>query len=67
VSRIILPSTGRLSSPEADMTDPAPPPSLKRVWIWALVLIVVVWIVYAVTGGTSTPSSPTTAEAPAQR
>jgi hypothetical protein len=48
------------------MTDPAPQRSLTRVWIWALVLIVVVWIVYVVTGGTSTPSSPTTTNAPAQ-
>jgi hypothetical protein len=49
------------------MSDPAPQRSLRRVWIWALVLIVVVWIVYAVTGGTSTPSRPTTADAPDQR
>jgi hypothetical protein len=49
------------------MTDPAPQRSLKRVWIWALVLIVVVWIVYALTGGTSPPSSTTTVETPAQR
>lgn len=49
------------------MTDPAPQGSLKRVWIWALVLIVVVWIVYVVTGGTSTPSSPTTTDVPARR
>ena len=49
------------------MTDPAAQRSLKRVWIWAVVLIVVVWIVYAVTGGPSRPSSPATTTAPAQR
>lgn len=49
------------------MTDPAPQRSLKRVWIWALVLVVVVWIVYALTGGPSTPRSPTPADAPVQQ
>jgi hypothetical protein len=49
------------------VTDPAPQRSLKRVWIWALVLVVVVWIVYALTGGTSTPRSPTPADAPVQQ
>ena len=37
------------------MTDPNPPRSLKRVWIGALILVVIVWIIYTVTGGPSTP------------
>jgi hypothetical protein len=39
------------------MADPAPQQSLKRVWIWILVLIIALWIVYALTGGTSTPKT----------
>jgi hypothetical protein len=50
--------------PEIAMAEPNPPRSLKRVWIGMLILIVLVWIIYAVTGGPSTPgpdpqSSPT--------
>jgi hypothetical protein len=41
------------------MAEPAPQRSLKRVWIWVLILIVVVWVVYALTGGPSTPSTET--------
>jgi hypothetical protein len=52
---------------EGRVTDPAPQGSLKRVWIWALVLVIVVWIVYALTGGTSTPRSSTAADAPVQQ
>jgi hypothetical protein len=48
------------------MTEPASQRSLKRVWIWALVLIIVVWVVYALRGGTSTPPSPTVADSAAQ-
>jgi len=44
------------------MAEPAPERSLKKVWIWALLLIVVVWVVYALTGGPSTPSSTTGAD-----
>ncbi len=29
------------------MTEPASQRSLKGVWLWALLLIVVVWVVYA--------------------
>ena len=47
------------------MADPAPQRSLKRVWIWILILIIVVWIVYALTGGTKTPPSSTSAGAAA--
>jgi hypothetical protein len=48
------------------MTEPASQRSLKRVWIWALVLIIVVWVVYALRGGTSTPPSPTVTDSAAQ-
>jgi len=48
------------------MTEPASQRSLKRVWIWALVLIVVVWVVYALRGGTSTPPSPTAVDSAPQ-
>ncbi len=37
------------------MANRAPPPSLQRYWVWALILIIVAWIVYAVAGGLSTP------------
>jgi hypothetical protein len=46
------------------MAEPAPQRSLKKVWIWALVLVVAAWIVYAVTGGPSTPRSETGADSP---
>jgi hypothetical protein len=50
------------------MVEPAPQRSLKRVWILALVLIVIVWIVYAVTGGPSVPKTETGSDrAPAQQ
>jgi hypothetical protein len=48
------------------MAEPASQRSLKRVWIWALVLIVVVWVIYALMGGPSTPSSPTAADSVAE-
>lgn len=41
------------------MADPAPQRSLKRISLWILLLIVAIWIVYALTGGPSTPSSET--------
>jgi hypothetical protein len=47
------------------MAEPASQRSLKRVWIWALLLIVVVWAVYALTGGPSTPPSGTAADSAA--
>jgi hypothetical protein len=48
------------------MTEPGSQRSLKRVWIWALILIIVVWVVYALRGGTSTPPGPTVADSAAQ-
>ena len=48
------------------MTEPASPGSLKRVWIWALLLIIVVWVVYTLRGGTSTPPGPTAADSAPQ-
>jgi hypothetical protein len=48
------------------MAEPASQQSLKRVWIWALVLIVAAWIVYAVAGGPSTPPSQTAADSVAE-
>jgi hypothetical protein len=38
------------------MAEPAPQRSLKRVWIWVLVFIVVMWALYALLGGPSTPN-----------
>ena len=50
------------------MAEPAPQRNLKRVSVWALLLIVALWVVYAVTGGPSTPRSETAADsAPAQQ
>jgi hypothetical protein len=48
------------------MAEPASQRSLKRVWIWALVLIIAVWIVYALMGGPSTPSTQTAADSVAE-
>jgi hypothetical protein len=53
---------------ELNMAEPAPQRSLKKVWIWALVLVIAVWIIYALSGGPSTPSRETAADsAPAQQ
>jgi hypothetical protein len=41
------------------MVEPAPQRSLNRVWILILVLIIIVWIIYALTGGPSTPKTET--------
>jgi hypothetical protein len=46
------------------MAEPAPQRSLKKVWIWALVLVVAAWIVYALMGGLSTPRTETGADSP---
>jgi len=48
------------------MAEPAPQRSLKQVWIWALVLILVIWAIYALRGGTSTPPGPTPADSAAE-
>jgi hypothetical protein len=44
------------------MAEPVSQRNLKRVWIWALVLIIAIWVIYALTGGPSTPSSETAAD-----
>jgi hypothetical protein len=44
------------------MAEPASQRSLKRVWIVVLVIIVAVWIIYALAGGPSTPASETAAD-----
>ena len=44
------------------MAEPAPQRSLTKVWIWALVLILAVWAIYALSGGPSTPPGPTAAD-----
>jgi hypothetical protein len=41
------------------MTDPNPPKSLKRVWVGALILVIILWIIYAVAGGPAIPKSET--------
>jgi hypothetical protein len=48
------------------MAEPSSQRSLKRVWIWVLVLVIAAWIVYALMGGPSTPPSPTTADSIAE-
>jgi hypothetical protein len=48
------------------VAEPAPQRSLKRVWILALVLIVAIWVIYALMGGPSTPPSPTAADSLAE-
>jgi hypothetical protein len=47
------------------MADPGSQRSLTRVWILILAVIVVAWIVYALTGGPSTPPSQTGADSAA--
>jgi hypothetical protein len=44
------------------MAEPAPQRNLTKVWIWALVLILAIWAIYALSGGPSTPPSTTTAD-----
>jgi hypothetical protein len=44
------------------MVEPAPQRSLTKVWIWALVLILAIWAIYALSGGPSTPPSTTGAD-----
>jgi hypothetical protein len=41
------------------MAEVGSPRNLKRVWIGVLVLVVVAWIIYAATGGPSTPQAET--------
>jgi hypothetical protein len=41
------------------MAEPGSPRHLKRVWIGVLILVVVAWIVYAASGGPSTPKTET--------
>jgi hypothetical protein len=48
------------------MAEPASQQSLKRVWIWALLLIIAVWVVYALRGGPTTPASQTAADSLAE-
>ena len=44
------------------MAEPAAQRNLKRVWIWILILIVAAWVIYALTGGPSTPATETGAD-----
>jgi hypothetical protein len=41
------------------MAEPGAPQNLKRVWIGVLILVVVAWIIYAASGGPSTPQAET--------
>jgi hypothetical protein len=41
------------------MAETGSPQNLKRVWIGVLLLVVIAWIVYAATGGPSTPKAET--------
>jgi hypothetical protein len=43
----------------SQMVEPGAPRNLKRVWIGVLILVVVAWIIYAVSGGPSTPVTET--------
>ena len=47
---------------EVTVAEPAPQRSLKRVWIWALVVVVVLFVVYVLTGGLETPYGDTPAD-----
>jgi hypothetical protein len=47
------------SHPGGGMAEPAPQRNMKRVFIWILIIILVIWIVYALAGGPSTPTSET--------
>jgi hypothetical protein len=47
------------------MAESAPQRSLTRVWIWVLLVVVAAWVVYALTGGPSTPPSETAADSAA--
>jgi hypothetical protein len=44
---------------EAGVVEPAPQRSMKRVFIWVLIIIIAIWIVYALAGGPSTPTAET--------
>jgi hypothetical protein len=48
--------------PEVSMAEPASQRNLTKVWIWALVLILVIWAIYALSGGPSTPPGTTAAD-----
>jgi len=63
-------STVRTSAQELDMADRDPWQNLTRYSIAAVIVIIVLWIIYALTGGESTPKpSPTgdTTAAPAAK
>jgi hypothetical protein len=49
------------------MVEPAPQRNLTKVSILVLVIIVVIWIIYAATGGPSTPKAETSDSVPAQQ
>jgi hypothetical protein len=49
------------------MAEPDQQVTLKRVFVWILILIVAIWIVYALTGGTSTPKASGEENPPAQQ
>jgi hypothetical protein len=50
------------------MADPNPTRSLRRVWIGVLAVVIIAWIIYAVTRGPSTPAASTgTPGAPAEQ
>jgi hypothetical protein len=50
------------------MAEPAPQRSLKKASILVLAVIVIVWIIYAATGGPSTPKTTTGSDSvPAQQ
>jgi hypothetical protein len=44
------------------MTDLKPPRSLTRVWLGVLVIVILAWLVYALSGGPDTPDAPPTVE-----
>lgn len=49
------------------MAEPPQQLNMKRVFIWILILLVAVWIVYALTGGPSTPRTETGSDTAAQQ
>jgi len=63
---ILTTHESRVLTQEVSMAEPASQRNLKRVWIWILVIVVAVWVIYALAGGPSTPASGTAADSAAE-
>jgi hypothetical protein len=65
-AEVFLLPLNHILTKEASVVEPASQRSLNRVWILVLVIIVVVWVIYALAGGLSTPPSGTAADSVAE-